>query len=241
VKSKAPKNANPLDAASAAAALRLLRCPRCEYSLEGLPGTGACPECGGTYSEDEIILFGWSVSHRKQGSIFDVVVWLCAAISIAATMSTLARSRAFAVVLVFFLLIFVASWFHMRKLKSGNAGVLQLRLTRDGYGVRLGNGEVLLNPWRAGIRVIATRWGANRFLIAIEKPDEKFWEFKMSGFSFSPVNVVFDGDLAIGAQMLLKLGKWWGLAVQSYVETPYYKRCLSVGPLTDDAIVRAKM
>jgi hypothetical protein len=36
--------------------LKLTFCPRCDYSLQGLPEVGTCPECGGSYNDDFIIL-----------------------------------------------------------------------------------------------------------------------------------------------------------------------------------------
>ena len=34
-------------------------CPNCGYSLEGLPSTQDCPECGRALSKSEIVLYGW--------------------------------------------------------------------------------------------------------------------------------------------------------------------------------------
>lgn len=40
--------------------LQLQQCPSCEYSLQGLPSAGNCPECGFTYDEQTIELTGIS-------------------------------------------------------------------------------------------------------------------------------------------------------------------------------------
>ncbi len=37
---------------------RLTNCPRCDYSLLGLPDSGVCPECGQPYGTHEIYLYG---------------------------------------------------------------------------------------------------------------------------------------------------------------------------------------
>jgi len=38
--------------------LKLSHCPRCDYSLQGLPDSGICPECGEAYSQEFIVLRG---------------------------------------------------------------------------------------------------------------------------------------------------------------------------------------
>ena len=40
--------------------LRLVICPRCGYSLQGLPDEGVCPECGRRYDPRTVVLFGWA-------------------------------------------------------------------------------------------------------------------------------------------------------------------------------------
>jgi len=42
--------------------LKLTFCPRCDYSLQGLPDTGICPECGDAYTQDFIVLRGRPVT-----------------------------------------------------------------------------------------------------------------------------------------------------------------------------------
>ena len=40
-------------------AIRLLRCPRCNYDLGALPRSHRCPECGFVYDEKMFVLEGW--------------------------------------------------------------------------------------------------------------------------------------------------------------------------------------
>jgi hypothetical protein len=46
--------------------LKLTFCPRCDYSLVGLPETGICPECGDKYNQDFIVLRGKPVTSGEE-------------------------------------------------------------------------------------------------------------------------------------------------------------------------------
>jgi hypothetical protein len=39
-------------------------CPRCQYSLTGLPDAYACPECGFAYENDMVALRGWDTQTK---------------------------------------------------------------------------------------------------------------------------------------------------------------------------------
>ena len=48
-----------------AASHRLANCPRCDYSLLGLPDSGICPECGQPYGTHEFYLYGNAMGTRR--------------------------------------------------------------------------------------------------------------------------------------------------------------------------------
>ncbi len=68
----------PVDAPAIPSDLLTKVCPNCAYSLDGLPDTGTCPECGRPYDQSEVILYGWArgrhenISNAKRSRI----VWL---------------------------------------------------------------------------------------------------------------------------------------------------------------------
>jgi hypothetical protein len=60
--------------------LRLTQCPRCDYSLQGLPAEGICPECGTRYDQSAIVLrgrlaFGQRANRPGIPSLIWLAVW----------------------------------------------------------------------------------------------------------------------------------------------------------------------
>jgi len=55
-------------------------CPNCGYSLLGLESIGTCPECGRSYDQSEMILYGWArgshetVSNAKRSRLIWVMI-----------------------------------------------------------------------------------------------------------------------------------------------------------------------
>jgi uncharacterized OB-fold protein len=46
--------------------LRLQKCPKCGYALEGLAPEGVCPECGASYDQSEVVLHGYGAGRQLE-------------------------------------------------------------------------------------------------------------------------------------------------------------------------------
>jgi hypothetical protein len=130
--------------------LRLDRCPNCGYPLTGLPDRGQCPECGSAYDREMIVLYGWPglrlmsrTVEMVRGcppsfSLMGPVVLVVTILGIVLPMGV----QGLVVLAVAVLL--TGGYFLWRR--SGPPP-MQLRLSRDGFSLRRGLGQVKLRPW----------------------------------------------------------------------------------------------
>lgn len=238
----APDEAKPI--VSDDNVLRLRRCPNCGYSLEGLSASGACPECGSKYSEDEIVLYGWIPRlgdvHSMRGVINYAVAGGAMLIGGVFLRVITSNDDFMWVTMVGLALAMMAGihWDILKRFSGDNTGPRRLKLSATGYGSRNGKGTIDLRPWEQGIYIFAYQRTPKSFMLRINKLSGKI-QFKMFGRPFVPIKFIVNGDLALAERILTKMGKWWKIRPTSEVEPPFYRRTLKLGPSGEEVEVQA--
>jgi hypothetical protein len=129
-------------------------CPTCGYSVNGLPARGVCPECGASYYDTQLILYGWAcgrhaTTNNSRGLRFLVgLAPLYLAWQLFLPMATPWR------------IAVVTSWVGsiglslMRRKKTDLPGRIQIRMNRDGIRqiddvttLRGPDPDLILTPW----------------------------------------------------------------------------------------------
>jgi hypothetical protein len=155
--------------------LRPQSCPKCDYSLTGLPPRGVCPECGSAYPDRTIILHGWSAGSRASASTAHPRALFAYAFIVAIQLFNAlmngwrAFDRIWTAVAVFFWLA-VVGFTVWRRWSSGLPGLIQVHLTE--HGARH------FENARASTPGPMTSWGKLHELTLEEKrPGE--WRFRL--------------------------------------------------------------
>jgi len=138
-------------------------CGDCGYRLDGLPPAGQCPECGGAYRSDQVVLFGWAGgtmahaanSRRGRMTAFGFVKALAITGAV-----ILVQPRARGVFFgVWVVVAMLAGWsaYHFRRLRAAGTPPVQLRLGPRGVVQRDGAGPPdSVEPWEGQWRVRLT-------------------------------------------------------------------------------------
>jgi hypothetical protein len=126
--------------------LRLKVCPRCDYSLTGLPAVSTCPECGRPYDQLGVYLYGdaagtrlrpWSSRPQKRRYLLWRVLLFLPICCLLLWHRSWHQMRFFSFFqLTQFMIPFaIILW---RSLSDSGSGVVQVKLTPDGVlqGVR---------------------------------------------------------------------------------------------------------
>ncbi len=136
--------------------LKLRRCPRCDYNLEGLPRSHICPECGFAYDASMFVLYGWP-RRSDRPVLWRALLSLAANLPVVIFLFYLAfATPRFSVwpgslvipLLVALYLFWAVTWIQKRRLRIAGIGMIQLCFSSSGAGARFGKGKPHFIPWR---------------------------------------------------------------------------------------------
>lgn len=185
--------------------LRLVICPACGYSLEGLPSEGVCPECGGGYDQSAIILHGWALgSHANLSNLSPPRAVVTVVASAFFILLLLARSRQSASPV---LLVVVAGWLGVmavmlwRRFTATAPGLVRVRLSASGCAQNDQPGsspDPIPLAWRAVGGVLLEQTHPGRYWLRI-KERRAWWQR-----GYAPV----DAEVKLEPEQAVRLREW---------------------------------
>jgi hypothetical protein len=199
--------------------LRLTTCPRCGYSLEGLPDDGVCPECGAPYDQSEVVLHGYGAGHyggvaagRPAAAAVSAVVVL---VTLGWCIHRVVRKGVNDVFDIAWPAVIGLSlvWSLWKRSRSDMPGLVQVRLSRDGV-IQVNNptaGREKIGkptPWQHVADVRIRTVGDDRVRIEIVEKTT-FWKGK---------RVAVDADVQLANQqaqaVVERVEAWWSPRVR---------------------------
>lgn len=145
-------------------------CPECGYNLSGLPDEGACPECGAAYGH-EIVFFGWGAGsyatmiNRKPYPLF----WLTFVLPTLPALVIMLLWWPLGLLLAMAYTPLVMGLYLRFKALARAPAPVQLRLSSQGYSVRLGCGPPKWQMWEWVFAVRLIEREPGRHFISIHR------------------------------------------------------------------------
>jgi hypothetical protein len=115
--------------------LQLTFCPHCDYSLQGLPSTGKCPECGQDYDQSFAIIRCFSPTDNR--SVYQQWPFLLPGVLLVVMMfiwPMIFMQPVMFLAIAFFVVMFVMNW--IDRLTSPRRGMWLLWIAPTGIGVQ---------------------------------------------------------------------------------------------------------
>jgi hypothetical protein len=110
-------------------------CPNCGYSLTGLPESGTCPECGASYDQTQVILYGWGHGRRENlaNTRRSRMIWVMLA-PMMGFVWQIPMMLSHRYLILAYLAVFAAIWIYLvsRRQMSSHPGLIQVRLSDEG-------------------------------------------------------------------------------------------------------------
>ena len=194
--------------------LRLEHCPTCGYQLEGLPAEGVCPECGRSYDDKTLVLYGWSRGTHERAmtgtrrSVVGFVALLLFQI-FHVTFSPGLRGTAFGYALAAALVAMLLYVFWRRWAARDMPGLVQVHLSAAGC-------RQLDNP-KAGTLPQITPWNALND-VTIGEESDGMWRVRFRRYTswwsrqHTPVDAVVRCTAAQGWALRDRIAGWRAVA-----------------------------
>ena len=179
-----PAHASNTGGAGSDDPLRLVICPACGYSLEGLPAEGLCPECGGRYDQSAVILHGWA--RGAHAGIHNGPPWIFAA-AVFWPLLLLWNARKYLgrgelpIFELFFAALWIAAiaWLLWSRWTSPALGLVRVRLDSAGCH-QLDNTDTRYTPpatpWKLIGDVLLKPTSKGRYRLRLRTPRRRWWE-----------------------------------------------------------------
>jgi hypothetical protein len=148
------------------------RCAACAYDLRGLPRAGICPECGGGYNPQTMVLYGWpgrtrnpvarNLDHARKG----LMIWSVLGISICgALLFDQETEQAMTLGMIFAPII--AAYWALAALEPYHPGPARAHISPDGIGQRDPMGMLRIIRWSRHHAIRITRQAEDELRVKI--------------------------------------------------------------------------